>query len=351
MIGFAVGGVLMGRLADRFGIAVPLALGDAGARRSAMSRPGMPPSLWQFALAHGLLIGVGCSATLRAADRRHLALVRAPARHRRRASRPSGNYLAGTIWPPVVQHFIAGHGWRATHIGIGAVLLVTMLPLALAAAPAHRSTSTPTAAGAVGGAPAGRAAVLAADAAGAAVHRRRRLLRGDVDAAGAYRRLLRRSRLRRGARRRDAVADARLRHRQPPRLRLHRRPHRRRAHAAARLGAARRRAAALSVLRRADLALRDLGAVRPVPGRHRAELRHHRARVFFAAGGRHPRRPGADGDAARHGAGRLDVGRDLRPDRLLPGGIPQRDRLEPAQHVDHDLAAAALARPAGLARA
>jgi MFS family permease len=41
----------------------------------------------------------------------------------------AGNYLAGTLWPPVVQHFIASAGWRATHIGIGAFLLVTMLPL------------------------------------------------------------------------------------------------------------------------------------------------------------------------------------------------------------------------------
>src|SRR5262249_13774720 len=43
----------------------------------------------------------------------------------------SGNYLAGTIWPPVVQHFIATSGWRVTHIGIGLFCLVTMLPLTL----------------------------------------------------------------------------------------------------------------------------------------------------------------------------------------------------------------------------
>src|ERR1019366_8362618 len=38
-------------------------------------------------------------------------------------------YLAVTIWPPVVQHFIAASGWRATHTGIGLFLLVSMLPL------------------------------------------------------------------------------------------------------------------------------------------------------------------------------------------------------------------------------
>ena len=52
------------------------------------------------------------------------------------------------------------------------------------------------------------------------------------------------------------------------------------------------------------------------------------------------------GDDGRHGARRLDVGPDLRPDRLLPGGVPQRPRLEPAQRVDHDLPAAARAAAA-----
>jgi predicted MFS family arabinose efflux permease len=43
-----------------------------------------------------------------------------------------GNYTAGTIWPPVVQHFISTAGWRATHIGIGLFCLVAMLPLVFA---------------------------------------------------------------------------------------------------------------------------------------------------------------------------------------------------------------------------
>ena len=41
----------------------------------------------------------------------------------------------------------------------------------------------------------------------------------------------------------------------------------------------------------------------------------------------------------RHGARRLDVGRDLRPHRLLSRRLPQRHRLEPAQHGDRALAA------------
>jgi MFS family permease len=56
MVSFVVGQILMGRLADRFGVFVPvvagataLALGYAGASAAA--------SLWQFTAAYGLLIG------------------------------------------------------------------------------------------------------------------------------------------------------------------------------------------------------------------------------------------------------------------------------------------------------
>jgi len=43
----------------------------------------------------------------------------------------SSNYFAGALWPPVVQHFIAVAGWRATHVGIGLFCAASMLPLVL----------------------------------------------------------------------------------------------------------------------------------------------------------------------------------------------------------------------------
>jgi len=127
MLGFAGGGVLMGRLADRFGIAVPLALGTLALVLGYLG-VGYAASLWQVALAHGLLIGVGCSASFGPlmADISHWFWCR---RGIAVAIAAAGNYLAGTVWPPVVQYFIASAGWRATHIGIGLFLLVTMLPL------------------------------------------------------------------------------------------------------------------------------------------------------------------------------------------------------------------------------
>ena len=130
MVGFAAGSVLMGRLADRFGIMVPVMLGalmlGIGYVAAAQAT-----SLWQFMLAQALLIGMlGSSVTFGplVADvslwfqrRRGIAV----------AIVASGNYLAGTIWPPVLQSAIAAFGWRRAHVGIGVFCVLTMLPLAL----------------------------------------------------------------------------------------------------------------------------------------------------------------------------------------------------------------------------
>jgi MFS family permease len=130
MIGFGLGGVVMGRLADRFGIMVPALLG-ALLLGAGYAAAGLSQTLWHFALAHGLLIGLGSSATFSPLmadithwfDRRRGIAVAVCA---------SGNYLAGTIWPSLVQHFVESAGWRQTHLGIGLFCLVTMVPLAAA---------------------------------------------------------------------------------------------------------------------------------------------------------------------------------------------------------------------------
>jgi MFS family permease len=128
MAGFSVGGVLMGRLSDRFGIVAPLACG-AGLMAVGYIGAGLAPTLILFALMH-VLIGLGTSATFGPimADasrwftrRRGIAVSLAG----------SGNYVGGTIWPPVLQHFVAGDGWRATHIGVGAFCVISVLPLLL----------------------------------------------------------------------------------------------------------------------------------------------------------------------------------------------------------------------------
>src|SRR5205823_3221029 len=43
----------------------------------------------------------------------------------------SGNYLAGAVWPPILQYLFDHAGWRATYIGLGVFCFAVMLPLAL----------------------------------------------------------------------------------------------------------------------------------------------------------------------------------------------------------------------------
>jgi len=43
----------------------------------------------------------------------------------------SGNYLSGTLWPPILSALIEDIGWRQAHLVIAIVCAVTMLPLAL----------------------------------------------------------------------------------------------------------------------------------------------------------------------------------------------------------------------------
>jgi MFS family permease len=44
----------------------------------------------------------------------------------------SGNYLAGTIWPPILQYSFDTVGWRATYVGVGVFCTAALLLLALA---------------------------------------------------------------------------------------------------------------------------------------------------------------------------------------------------------------------------
>jgi MFS family permease len=133
MIGFGLGSVLMGRLSDRFGVIVPVLVGAASLALGFVTA-GYSQNLLQFTAVHGLLIGVGTSGTFvpLVADitlwftrRRGIAV----------AIVMSGNYLAGTVWPPLMQHFIDTAGWRATYMGTGLICLFAMPLLALALRP------------------------------------------------------------------------------------------------------------------------------------------------------------------------------------------------------------------------
>ena len=154
MVGFGIGSMLMGKITDRYGIMVAMFLGVVSLSVGFILA-GMSGNLLQFALIHGLLIGMlGSSATFAPLiadtslwfDRRRGIAV---------AICAAGNYVGGTVWPPVVQYFVESVGWRQTYYGIGIFCFITMLPLALrlrqrppALGPAPKKADVEAAAGA-----------------------------------------------------------------------------------------------------------------------------------------------------------------------------------------------------------
>lgn len=130
MLGFGFGGVLMGRLADRFGVMWPLLMGSVFLAAGYIAT-GLSGGIVSFTVAQALLVGLlGSSAafaplvadtSLWFVKRRGIAV----------AICASGNYVAGAIWPPIAQYFIETVGWRQTYIGMGIFCGIAMAVLAL----------------------------------------------------------------------------------------------------------------------------------------------------------------------------------------------------------------------------
>jgi MFS family permease len=158
MVGFGLGGIVLGRLADRIGVMAVVLIGAAGLG-SGYVLAGMAGSLWTFSIVHGLLLGAFGSAATFAPLVADTSLWFVRRRGIAVAICASGNYLAGAIWPPLVQHFVETAGWRPTYIGLGLFCVATMPLLALAL-----RTRPPTLAPAAAG---GSAAAAAAAADGA----------------------------------------------------------------------------------------------------------------------------------------------------------------------------------------
>jgi MFS family permease len=125
--GSAVGGLLMGRIANSYGVRLTVILGSCMiAVGLAISSGGAP---WQLYLGHGLFMGLLGNAGLNAPlfvyvsrwfDRRRgsaLALI------------SSGGYLAGFVWPTIFERSIANFGWRWTMIAFALGQLAVIIPL------------------------------------------------------------------------------------------------------------------------------------------------------------------------------------------------------------------------------
>jgi len=129
LFGGAVGGLLMGRIANSYGIRWTVILGSVMIAVGLIISAGGAP--WQLYLGHGVFMGLignsGLNAPLfvyvsRWFDRRRgsaLALI------------SSGGYLAGFVWPVIFERSIAYFGWRWTMVGFAIFQVSMIVPLAI----------------------------------------------------------------------------------------------------------------------------------------------------------------------------------------------------------------------------
>jgi MFS family permease len=123
MLGFGIGQVVTGKISDRYGIVAAIGVG-IGLLGLGYVGAGLSPAIWQYILLH-FFIGLSSAATF--------GPLMAEASHwfeRYRglavAIAASGNYIGGTIWPPIVNWGMQTYGWRPTHIAIGIFTAVAM---------------------------------------------------------------------------------------------------------------------------------------------------------------------------------------------------------------------------------
>ncbi|MCC8958530.1 MFS transporter [Bradyrhizobium sp. Pear77] len=124
MLGFGLGQVVTGKISDRYGIVAAIGAG-IGILGLGYIGAGYAPSIWAFILLH-FAIGLSSAATF--------GPLMAEASHwfeRYRglavAIAASGNYVGGTVWPPLVNFGMQSIGWRTTHIAIGIFTAIAMV--------------------------------------------------------------------------------------------------------------------------------------------------------------------------------------------------------------------------------
>ncbi|MBD3679797.1 MAG: MFS transporter [Rhodobacteraceae bacterium] len=128
MIGYALGNLLIGRAADRFGMTLCL-MGAAATISGGFVLATMAPAIWVLSLLQ-LVIGFGTAASFGPliADVSHWFLRR---RGIAMAIVASGNYLSGAIWPTILAGVLADQGWRAVYFVLAGIAVIVMVPLSL----------------------------------------------------------------------------------------------------------------------------------------------------------------------------------------------------------------------------
>jgi MFS family permease len=127
MLGFAFGTIVLGRMSDRTGIVAPVLIAGTSLGLG-FGLSSQASNFWLFSLLHFVVgIGAGAGFAPMMADishwfvkRRGIAVVVVA----------SGNYLAGALWPLLMNQLIPAYGWRGTYIAIAVITVAGVIPLA-----------------------------------------------------------------------------------------------------------------------------------------------------------------------------------------------------------------------------
>lgn len=128
-LGAAFGGIAMGRIAERVGVKWTVAFGAVMIAVGLVVSTG--DSTWRLWVGHGLFIGLLGNAGINAPCYIYVARWFDRRRGTALALISSGQYVAGTIWPPVFEQGIALCGWRTTMLIFSLVIVLSVAPLAL----------------------------------------------------------------------------------------------------------------------------------------------------------------------------------------------------------------------------
>ena len=128
-LGQGVGGIIMGRVADKVGVRWTVMFGCVMICIGLLISAGGAP--WQLCLGHGVFIGLLGNGGINAPFYVYVSRLFDIRRGSALALISSGTYFAGAIWPNVFEPAIAEFGWRQTMVYYGLFEVSVILPLAI----------------------------------------------------------------------------------------------------------------------------------------------------------------------------------------------------------------------------
>ncbi len=124
--GTAVGGILMGYMADKVGVRVTLAFG-AVMVACGLALSSLGP-IWALYVGHGLMLGLLGNGAIYAPLLVYVSRWFERRRGTAIALISSGQYIAGVVWPSLFELGISTWGWQTVMLGYGALLAIVILP-------------------------------------------------------------------------------------------------------------------------------------------------------------------------------------------------------------------------------